>query len=291
MGATCPVVIAGDFNSKSPEWGSPIEDRRGRALADLLAALGLAVCNEGNGPTFVRGASESHLDLTLVSQASARNVTGWTVLDEEALSLHKYIVFNINAIRTQQKPKVQKGWAYRKLDYAKLDEKLRLGPPLVSDDAHSACNRVISWLTEACDASMPRAGSGIKRRPVFWWSAEIAEQRRACLKARRAYTRKRKKVGEGGSTTERDHFKQQRKILATKITESKDKHWSDLCAQVEGDPWGKPYKIVMKKLARRKPIPGLEIPGRLDAIVATLFRADRLPREQQARLELMNWIK
>jgi len=86
MGATGPVVIAGDFNSKSPEWGSPIEDRRGRALADLLAALGLAVCNEGNEPTFVRGASESHLDLTIVSQASVRNVTGWKILYEEAFS-------------------------------------------------------------------------------------------------------------------------------------------------------------------------------------------------------------
>jgi len=118
---------------------------------------------------------------------------------------------------------------------------------------------------------MPHAGGGTKRRPVYWWSADIAEQRKSCLKARRAYTRKRKRADEAGSASERDHFKQQRKILAAKIAESKDKHWSDLCAQVDGDPWGKPYSIVMKKLVRRKPIPGLEIPGRLDAIVGTLF--------------------
>lgn len=36
--ATSLVIIAGDFNSKFPEWGSPFEDRRGRALADLLNA-------------------------------------------------------------------------------------------------------------------------------------------------------------------------------------------------------------------------------------------------------------
>lgn len=118
---------------------------------------------------------------------------------------------------------------------------------------------------------MPHAGGGTKRRPVYWWSADIAEQRKSCLKVRRAYTRKRKRADEAGSASERDHFKQQRKILAAKIAESKDKHWSDLCAQVDGDPWGKPYSIVMKKLVRRKPIPGLEIPGRLDAIVGTLF--------------------
>jgi len=118
---------------------------------------------------------------------------------------------------------------------------------------------------------MPRAGGCTRRRPVFWWNANIAEQRRSCLKARRAYTRKRKRADEAGSAVERDHFRKQRKILASKIAESKDKHWSDLCAQVDGDPWGKPYKIVMKKLVRRKPIPRLEIPGRLDAIVGTLF--------------------
>jgi len=77
---------------------------------------------------------------------------------------------------------------------------------------------------------MPRAGSGTKIRPVFWWSAEIAESRRACLKARRAYTRKRKKAGEVGSTAERDNFKQQRKTLSAKIQEAKDKNWRDLCA-------------------------------------------------------------
>jgi len=115
MGATRPVVIAGDFNSKSPEWGSPFEDRRGRALADLLASLGLMLCNEGNKPTFVRGASEFHLGLTLATQAVVGNIPGWTILDEESLSLHKYIMFNVNARRGQQKLKAKKGWAYKKL--------------------------------------------------------------------------------------------------------------------------------------------------------------------------------
>jgi len=167
-------------------------------------------------------AGRLRIGIALVSEASVRNVTGWMILDEEDLSLHKYIVFYVNALRSQQKPKVQKVWAYRNL--TKLNEKLRLGPPLVSDDAASACNQVISWATEACDRCMPRAGGSIKRRPVLWWSADIAEQRRSCLKARRAYTRKRKRADEADSITERDNSKQQRNILATKIKEAKDKH-------------------------------------------------------------------
>lgn len=56
-----------------------------------------------------------------------------------------------------------------------------------------------------------------------------------------------------------------------KILEAKDKNWSDLCAQVDRDSLGTPYKIVMKRLARKKPIPELELPGRLDMIVDGIF--------------------
>lgn len=37
--AGTPVLIAGDFNAKSPEWGDHQEDRKGHALADWLASL------------------------------------------------------------------------------------------------------------------------------------------------------------------------------------------------------------------------------------------------------------
>jgi len=184
-GATGPVIIVGDFNSKSPEWGSPLEDRRGRALAELLATLGLTICNEGSKPTFVRGTSESHLDLTLATQAVARNVTGWSVLEEESLSLHRYIQFDVALVCGHQRNEKKKGWAFRKLDLAKLNKKLSHGTPPPPDDAEAACKEAIAWLTDACDACMPRTSGSTKRRLVFWWNSDIAEQRKKCVKARR----------------------------------------------------------------------------------------------------------
>jgi len=80
-----------------------------------------------------------------------------------------------------------------------------------------------------------------------------------------------KKAGETGSTAEREQFKDQWKSLTAKILESKERNWRDLCSQIDRDPWGLPYRIVMKMLSRRRPIPGLEIPGRLDSIIGTLF--------------------
>jgi len=203
-GATCPLVVAGDFNSKSPEWGSPYEDRRGRTLADLLAALGLAVCNEGNKPTFIRVASESQLGLTLATQARITNITDWTIMDEKSLGLHKYVVFNVSAIRGHQNVEPIKGWAYRKIDYQKLKEKLRCGAPSPPDDVPSACKQAVNWLTKACNLYMPGAGGSTKRRPVFWWNEELVEQRKTSLRGRRLYTRKRKKVGEAGNTAEKE---------------------------------------------------------------------------------------
>jgi len=90
-----PCVVAGDFNAKSRLWGSPTEDKRGAILADLMSALDLHACNSGVSPTFVRGQSESHIDVTLVSNTIRGKVVDWKVLENESLSLHKYISFDI----------------------------------------------------------------------------------------------------------------------------------------------------------------------------------------------------
>lgn len=55
---------------------------------------------------------------------------------------------------------------------------------------------------------------------------------------------------------------------------AKEKCWRDLCREVDKDPWGRPYKIVMRKLTRRQAIIGAEIPDRLDTIVSRLFPKD-----------------
>lgn len=173
-------------------------------------------------------------------------MTGWAVLDEESLSLHRYIQFNIGKSNSQNRNEIKNHWAYRKMDDSKLAEQLSHGAPPQSNEAETACNEAISWLTEICDACMPRAGGGNKRRQVHWWNSEIADQRRACLKARRAYTRKRKKAGEADSIAEGQLFKEQKKLLSVKILESIERHWRDLCSQINRDSWGLPYKLVMK---------------------------------------------
>lgn len=45
---------------------------------------------------------------------------------------------------------------------------------------------------------------------------------------------------------------------------------------VESDPWGKPYKLVMGRLCKKTPIPGIDIPGRVEAIIEGLFPIHQL---------------
>ena len=75
--ARTEILVAGDFNSKSPEWGSGQLDRRGEVLSEMIARIDLAVLNEGNAYTFRRGNTGSVIDVTLASARTARSVTKW----------------------------------------------------------------------------------------------------------------------------------------------------------------------------------------------------------------------
>ena len=57
-----PCVVMGDFNAKSPAWGSVRTDRRGAELTDCLGRLGLAPVITEGGPTFISGTQRSVID-------------------------------------------------------------------------------------------------------------------------------------------------------------------------------------------------------------------------------------
>ncbi|KAG5864877.1 hypothetical protein JTB14_010058 [Gonioctena quinquepunctata] len=83
-------VIAGDLNSQSSLWGSPVEDRRGEYLAEWAAELNLIFLNTGES-TFVRRNSATHIDISRATQKIAKNVSNWQTLDGEFLTEDKHI--------------------------------------------------------------------------------------------------------------------------------------------------------------------------------------------------------
>lgn len=54
-------------------------------------------------------------------------------------------------------------------------------------------------MKKAANCSMPSKSDRTNRKPVPWWSEEIAALRRACLKSRRIFQRLAKKRGISNS--------------------------------------------------------------------------------------------
>jgi len=88
---------------------------------------------------------------------------------------------------------------------------------------------------------------------------------------RRLHQRKRKRFGDVNSRDYLERWKELRQSLASAIKAAKDKCWSDMIATVNNDIRSKLDKIVMKRLRKPRPTPGIELPGRLELIVSSLF--------------------
>lgn len=71
------LIIAGDFNAKSCEWGMAWSDTRGREVTDMVARLDLTILNSGTSTTFWRrGYRETILDITMASPGVTLYVIG-----------------------------------------------------------------------------------------------------------------------------------------------------------------------------------------------------------------------
>lgn len=305
--ATGGILVAGDFNSKSPEWGSRVLDNRGEALSDLVARMNLVVLNEGNAFTFRRGATGSVVDVTFATEGVAARTEGWQVLEDATLSDHQYLEYCVNASpRGQQGNLVDQtleagGWVLQRLNRLLFKEALEIAKVesnlqvlTEAGDPDAIVNFAIGVMTNACDRAMPRRKIRARtRKSVYWWSHEIGELRQECMAARRAAQRRRRR-DESGQAYEalQSQFREARKKLKQAIRRNKRNSWEELCRTIEEDPWGLPYRLVTKKLVGRQPIPGLLDPERMRGIVNTLFpfqeRRPVRPRHgEEPRIELM----
>jgi len=275
-----PVILAGDFNAWHVEWGSDSTNPRGCAISDLAASLGLIIANTGTTPTFRRGAATSVIDITLFRGVA---VSDWTVSEAESLSDHSYVTFAA-ARFDQGRPGPElpviahHGWTAKKLDGDALSRHLstrRLTPPpgpASVDKAIAAADQLEDFLLGACDACMPRKRPGpAGRRPVYWWNDEIADLRRTSLALRRRYQSCLGRAGHPGVQEARIGYCKAKRDLRIAIRTAKSKAWADLCALVDKDPWGRPYRLVMKKFGVRDP--AADSRGREAQIADFLFPA------------------
>lgn len=242
------VIITGDFNAWAEEWGSTRTNARGEALLEMMSRRGLVLANDGRQPTFRRDGSESYLDLTWYSGEAANLVQDWRVLEIETLSDHRYVEFLINAGRQggqAEGPPSRWRWNPRRLD--KDTAKNYIHKESRSRGVESP-EQLAALLEEACEKAAIGGPPGRSNRTKmkYWWSAEINEARRECVKLHRQCYRRRRRPEEAALAAEQ--YKSKKKELRRMIKRSKEKCWTNLCEEVEKDAYGQAYQIVMKKI-------------------------------------------
>ncbi|KAE9526697.1 hypothetical protein AGLY_013345, partial [Aphis glycines] len=292
-----PVVVAGDFNARSAAWGDRVTTSRGDELCDLLGSLQLIVLNEGSTPTFNRGEG-SIIDVTAVSER-VRCLT-WSVLgDTFNNSDHNYIRFDLDSgtgIRRQNLCSSARGWDVTKgIDPELLEVGLLIAEWLspVEDlnrrDAAHIADFFDCHVRTACDIVLRRKSApNMARKPVHWWNPELSVLRSNCVSARRCKTRlaarhKRlqQRLGVTNPTVVQAvldvdaadaQLRMCKKALKTAVARSKKACWDELVQSVESDPFGKPYKLVMRKLSGPPATDRMEL-DTLRSTIETLFPA------------------
>ncbi|XP_063830255.1 uncharacterized protein LOC135079532 [Ostrinia nubilalis] len=282
--APLQVILMGDLNAKSRMWGGNFTDVRGRALEDWVAELGLSVLNTGTAHTCVRAQGGSRVDVSFATPAVAQRVVNWRVMEEETLSDHLYIRFEVSPSTTPRAPRrtghsAFPRWATTKLDKEKAEEAAIVqawcskGSPHPSDaDAGAACLRAA--LTQTCDAAMPRAQRTGNRRQVYWWSQEIADLRATSNAARRAYLRHRRRATRDPVEEERLRvaYKEAKRTLQVAIMEAKAAAHNEMLEELDGDPWGRPYRAARNKLrGQSAPVAETIEPDLLRRVLGSLF--------------------
>jgi hypothetical protein len=92
------VLILGDFNARSSQWGDTRTNTRGRMLSDWAAGLGLLLTNRGSTSTCAAWRGSSVVDITWTTASLHRRIRNWRVAEEvETLSDHLYIMMELTS--------------------------------------------------------------------------------------------------------------------------------------------------------------------------------------------------
>ena len=244
-----PVIVAGDFNAKSAEWGSPNEDRRGTVMTEWMSALGMVVLNRGDRPTFVRKNQRSYIDVTMCTEGLGSRVINWKVLREETLGWHQMITFGICEKKTRQEPsRTTGGW---RISGPSLE---RFGQ-IFGEKATDAMKRedsaqyqhYVAQVIRCCEEVFPRRNAYRRHQEVYWWCDAVKERRDECKRARRRMTRINRGGDENSRATAAEEYKWKKREYNRAILDAKKSSWRSMLRDLDEDQWGQGYRIVMKR--------------------------------------------
>lgn len=264
------IVVGGDFNAKSPAWGSKKQNTRGTILLEELIGKNIFPCIPEGGHTFERGKATSNLDFIATTQDLQQNIYKLTskILNVESASDHKYILTDIKTAEDSRKitPNSTARWKVTRTGLTRLgmalertlrEQEINEGSTYNLDEE----NKFLDCIYKTCDEAFDKADTTTKREKTnCWWTPEIRRERVKTQRIRRAAQKARKK----GKEEEREALlflhKLAKKNLQRMISQAKEKTWKELCESIDKDIWGKPYKAVIRQVKKNNPPATLSLP-------------------------------
>jgi len=178
------IIIGTDSNAHHTIWGDKTIDRRGEMVLDFIIESNLEIINRGTTPTFVRQNCETVIDLTLAKGDITENVTQWKVSNEESMSDHRYIVFNIvNDNREEESYRVPEATNWD-IYLSELKDNLRnvnQNPFKGINELENYSREIKEAITNAFHAACPEKTKRLKPRTP-WWTKNLEEKKTKCRK-------------------------------------------------------------------------------------------------------------
>ncbi|XP_025264641.1 uncharacterized protein LOC112638009 [Camponotus floridanus] len=131
------------------------------------------------------------------------------------------------------------------------------GCAILPDSIDNNLNQYVDWIRSimrsACNTAAPLVKSKNQRRQIYWWISEISDLRSSAIKARRLWHRCRHSTDTADILAKKNNYMLAKKVLRSAIKKAKSSSWAELISSIETDPWGLPYKLVMRKLRKSSP--------------------------------------
>ena len=280
------VVVAGDFNAKSTCWGGSTTDKRGRVLMEALSAHRVFPLRLKEKYTFFMNGKTSFPDIISVSNKVSEIHAESAVLDKYSASDHLYVLHRFKARKTRT---VSKFYRYVTKEMSPEEFLSRFDDTLKKEDLNAAigadgAESLQKSIEGTCEGMLRKANCAANRKYAnYWWNPMIAELRAQTHKALRKVTRERKK-NAGNTEPLVNAYKEIRRQLKKEIARSKKTAWAEYCKILESDPWGKPYRTVMKRCNSKGPTSDMPS-DMVKAVVQRLFTMGHGPSHYEGREE------
>ncbi|XP_052740751.1 uncharacterized protein LOC128198597 [Bicyclus anynana] len=260
---TDTVIVAGDFNAKSPWWGCKAEEERGSKVVESIAEMGLHVLNEGSTPTFytIRNGKPytSIPDITFCTDNLLRKIKGWRVdLNFVTLSDHRAILFDLMKHAGDTDTKIRTSTRKYNTSKAKwssfnksLADKLSQKEITTSSiyglttalDLDKMVEDYVACISEACDESIPKISPTVHPKRTEWWTQELSLKKREMI-------RKRNRIRNSNPTRKQfvineylEELRSYKELLTQTITAS----WKAFCQKQERESvWDGIYRVLRK---------------------------------------------